>query len=112
VTLDRMPPATPRFNMPFELSLAIAFSQHSRHEWFVFEARPHRLTKSLSDLNGTDPHIHGDSPRGVLRALANVPVRRRQRPSARQLNNVYEDVRQAGREIQSRKPCTERHHGA
>src|SRR4051812_39541037 len=37
--------------MAFELGLAIAFSRASRHEWFVFEARPHRLTKSLSDLN-------------------------------------------------------------
>lgn len=94
-----MAPATPRFNMPFELGLAIAFSQDSKHEWFVFDARPHRLTKSLSDRNGTDPHIHGGSPRGVLRALANALVRQRERPSARQLDDVYEDVCQAGREI-------------
>jgi hypothetical protein len=77
VALDRVPPATPRFNMPFELGLAIAFSQNSKHEWFVFEARAHRLTKSLSDLNGTDPHIHRDRPDGVLRALASALVRQR-----------------------------------
>jgi hypothetical protein len=92
VSLDRVPPVTPRFNMPFELGLAIAFSQDSEHEWFVFEAQAHRLTKSLSDLNGTDPHIHGDRPEGVLRALANALVRQRHRPSARQLNDVYADV--------------------
>ncbi|HET9268795.1 MAG TPA: hypothetical protein VFO31_11555 [Vicinamibacterales bacterium] len=99
VTLDRTPPATPRFNMPFELGLAIAFSEDSKHEWFVFEARPHRLTKSLSDLNGTDPHIHSGSPSGVLCAMANALVRRRDRPSAQQLNEVYEDVCRAAREI-------------
>ena len=85
--------------MPFELGLAIAFSEESEHEWFVFEARSHRLTKSLSDLNGTDPHIHGGSPQGVLRAVANALVRQHERPSARQLNDVYEDVCRAGREI-------------
>lgn len=99
MTLDRVPPATPRFNMPFELGLAIAFSQDSTHEWFVFEARPHRLTKSLSDLNGTDPHIHGRRPEGVLRALANALVRQRNRPSARQLNDVYDDVTRAAQAI-------------
>ena len=85
--------------MPFELGLAIAFSEDSKHEWFVFEARPHRLTKSLSDLNGTDPHLHGDSPWGVLRALANALVRQGYRPSAQQLNDVYEDVCRAAQEI-------------
>jgi hypothetical protein len=99
VTLDRVPPSTPRFNMPFELGLAIAFSQRSRHEWFVFEARPHRLTKSLSDLNGTDPHIHRDRPEGVLRALASALVRQRARPSTTQLNEVYEDVSRAAQAI-------------
>ncbi len=31
--------------------------RHQKHEWFVLEARPHRLQRSLSDLNGTDPLI-------------------------------------------------------
>ena len=56
VELDSTPPATPRFNMPFELGLAVALekTQRGRHEWLVFEARPHRVWKSLSDLAGTD----------------------------------------------------------
>ena len=68
--------------MPFELGLAVASKPHGHHDWFVFEERRHRLTKSLSDLNGTDPHIHEGHPDGVLRALSNALVRRRHRPSA------------------------------
>lgn len=91
VTLDRTPPATPRFNMPFELGLAVALPP-GRHEWFVFEQRRHRLTKSLSDLNGTDLHIHDGHLDGVLHALANALVRREHRPSAAQWSAVYEDL--------------------
>jgi len=58
----------------------------------VFEQRQHRLTKSLSDLNGTDPHIHDGNPEGVLRALTNALVRRRHRPKAAELSAVYQDV--------------------
>jgi hypothetical protein len=56
VALDRTPPPTPRFNMPFELGLAVAWSVARRgfQEWFLFESKPHRLSKSLSDLNGTE----------------------------------------------------------
>jgi hypothetical protein len=45
--------------MPFELGLAVAIqvSRAQRHHWYVFEARRHRLNKSLSDLAGTDPAV-------------------------------------------------------
>jgi hypothetical protein len=43
VSLDRNPPATPRFNMPFELGLAVSPRRSRAHEWFVFEERRHRL---------------------------------------------------------------------
>ena len=75
VGLDRTPPfATPRFNMPFELGLAVAWekSNPKKHTWFVFESKTYRLQKSLSDLNGTDPHIHGGQGAGVMRELSNV----------------------------------------
>jgi hypothetical protein len=58
VGVDRKPPfATPRFNMPFELGLAVAWekSNPTKHNWFVFEAKAYRVQRSLSDLNGTDP---------------------------------------------------------
>jgi len=36
------------------------------------EAKRYRLQRSLSDLNGTDPLIHGGTPEGLLQVLANV----------------------------------------
>lgn len=58
--------------MPFELGLAVEASYRREHQWFVLEARPYRLQRSLSDLNGTDPLIHGGRPEGLLQVLANV----------------------------------------
>ncbi len=74
VTLEQRAPRTPRFNMPFELGLAVACSEwvERDHTWFVFESKRWRLQKSLSDLGGTDPYIHEGSPKGVLRQLCNT----------------------------------------
>lgn len=61
VQLDRASPRTPQFNMPFEIGLLLGYlsGTDDRHLWFVFESRERRLQKSLSDLDGTDPYIHG-----------------------------------------------------
>jgi hypothetical protein len=74
VELDRTPPATPRFNMPFELGLAVASAKldSSPHDWFVFETVHRRVSKSLSDLSGSDPHIHQGTVEGVMRELGNA----------------------------------------
>jgi hypothetical protein len=96
VQADPGHPRTPRFNMPFELGLTVACAklQRSRpHVWFVFEAVRHRLNKSLSDLSGTDPHIHQNRPRVLLRELANALVRARHQPSVEELEQVYADLR-------------------
>ena len=79
VEIDRNPPPTPRFNMPCELGLTITWEKlnPSRHTWFVFESRRRRLQKSLSDLDGTDPNIHGATVEGIMRELCNAFVRRR-----------------------------------
>lgn len=108
VELDRRPPPTPRFNMPFELGLAVAWAKtrRRRHEWFLFETQRHRIAKSLSDVNGTDPHIHGGTPLGVLRALTNALARTRHRPTVRELRAIYGDLRKAAtvirRDLQTR----------
>jgi hypothetical protein len=95
VTLDRNPPATPRFNMPFELGLAVATSlvTSRSHQWYLFEARPYRINKSLSDLNGTDPYIHGNQPEGVLRELTNALVLEHHSPTLEDLKVLYAMVR-------------------
>jgi hypothetical protein len=94
VEMDRTPPATPRFNMPFELGLAIAWEKlnPSRHTWFVCEARVRRLQKSLSDLDGTDANIHGGTVEGVMRELCNAFVRRGPRPSVPEMMRNYRRV--------------------
>lgn len=101
VQLDRNPPATPRFNMPFELGLAVDWSlgAGSGHEWFVFESNPYRLSKSLSDLNGTDPYIHEGTVQGVLRGLMNTLTRTTRRPELADMNAIYRDLRKAARKI-------------
>lgn len=81
--------------MPFELGLVVAHAKmESRsHKWFVFEARRHRLSKSLSDLDGTDPHIHNGKPGDLLAALTNVFGRSRNQPTARELGLIFADLK-------------------
>lgn len=63
------PLRVPRFNMPFELGIAYGLTHRQPHQFFIFEARDHRLQASLSDLNGHDPHIHGGTQDGILRCI-------------------------------------------
>jgi len=76
VYLSRTEPQTPRFNMPLELGLTITWAkiQPARHTWFVWESEPYRLQKSMSDLNGTDPHIHHGTVEGVMAELRSAFV--------------------------------------
>jgi hypothetical protein len=81
VELDRTHPPTPRFNMPMELGMAVAWAKlnPTGHIWFVFESQERRAQKSISDLNGTDCNIHGGTEEGVMRELCNAFVRRTRR---------------------------------
>jgi hypothetical protein len=94
VELNKSRPATPRFNMPFELGLSVAWERlgRSKHTWYVFEAQPRRLAKSLSDLNGTDEHVHGGTMDGVFRELCSAFVRPGNQPSVQQMRRVYREV--------------------
>jgi hypothetical protein len=94
VQLDRNRPPTPRFNMPFELGLAVAWGRlgRKRHTWFVFEQKARRLSKSLSDLDGTDAHIHGGSVEGIFREICNAFVRPGRQPSVQQMRAIYRGV--------------------
>jgi hypothetical protein len=96
VQLDRKRPQAPRFNMPFELGLVLGWLQTSRrsnHTWFVFEANKRRVSKSLSDLDGTDPYIHDDRPKGLFRELGNALVRSVDQPTVGQMYRVYRNIK-------------------
>jgi len=105
VELDRKRPRTPRFNMPFELGLAVAWErmQKEKHAWFVMESVNYRLAKSLSDLNGTDPHIHEGKISGVFRELGNVFERPGDQVSVQQMWRIYREVRDRIPEILKRR---------
>jgi hypothetical protein len=95
VGLDRNPPfATPRFNMPFELGLAVAWenSKPAKHTWFVFESTAYRVQKSLSDLNGTDPQIHDGKVSGVMRELSNVFRRPHNQPTVPEMMSAFNAI--------------------
>lgn len=96
VELSLDAPRCPRFNMPFELGLAAALAFSKRqHQWFVFESRPYRLQKSLSDVNGFDPYIHDGKPDGVLRELTNAFVAVRAQPEFADLRTLYRHLRKS-----------------
>ena len=87
--------------MPFELGLAVdwALAASPKHEWFVFESKSHRLQKSLSDLNGTDPYIHDGKADRVLWGLMNALTRKFHRPDFAELDGIYRDLHDAARKI-------------
>ena len=97
VELDERRPITPRFNMPFELGLAVAWEKldPGQHTWFVFETKLRRLEKSLSDLSGTDVYVHEGKPRGIFRELCSVFVRSQRQPDVEQMDLIYTGLKQA-----------------
>lgn len=95
----------PRFNMPFELGLAVAVAlsrpSGKRHRWRVLERVPHRLSTSLSDLGGYDPAIYEGTIAGLFRALTDLidvpqaPLRR-----GSDMMHVYREVRKVRATLQ------------
>jgi hypothetical protein len=88
--------ATPRFNMPFELGLAVAWqrAQPKRHTWFVFEAKSRRIERTLSDLSGTDVYIHHGRPSRVFSELTSAFVRSQRQPSVDQMRLIYKGLQE------------------
>lgn len=74
VQLSTGPTRVPRFNMPFELGIAVGLAQRPprRHQFRLLEERAFRLQHSLSDLNGYDPYIHHGMPAGMYDAVCDV----------------------------------------
>jgi hypothetical protein len=80
--------------MPFELGLAVGWekSNPTMHTWFIFETKTYRLQKSLSDLNGSDPQIHGGQASGVMRELSNVFRRPQDQPTVPEMMSTFNAV--------------------
>jgi hypothetical protein len=57
--------------------------------WFVFETKPFRVSKSLSDLSGTDIYIHGGTIRGIFQQLCNAFINQERQPSVTEMVSVY-----------------------
>ena len=62
-----------RFNMPFELGLACGLANYKgNHRFILLEKTPYRLDRTLSDLKGRDPLIHGGKPEGIVNCILDV----------------------------------------
>ena len=96
VQVSRAAPRTPRFNMPFELGLAVAHQKTGgEHTLFVFEQMSHRISKSLSDLDGSEVYLHHGKVNGVLAELSNAFVRSNRQPTLDQMRAIYRGLRRA-----------------
>jgi hypothetical protein len=96
VEVDARPPfCTPRFNMPFELGLAVAWKRTKgpSHRWLVFESIPRRIDKSLSDIKLADVYIHDGNARGVFRELRNALTRPHLRPTVPQMEGILIELK-------------------
>jgi hypothetical protein len=84
--------------MPFELGLVLGWlraNKRSKHTWFVFESVKRRMSKSLSDLDGTDPYLHDGRPGGVFRELGNALVRSANQLTVQHMWAIYTGIRKA-----------------
>ena len=88
-------PRVPRFNMPFELGLVVGRWHSTNHQFRILETKPHRIQKSLSDMNGFDPMIHGGTVEGVFDVISEAFAHLRSRPlsSTQDFALVYRAVR-------------------
>lgn len=95
VQLDRRPPPTPRFNMPFELGLIVGLDKARQRgrAWAVCESQEYRVQKSLSDLNGTDVYIHNGTIRGVFRECGSIFVGSKRQPAVQDMMRIYRILR-------------------
>jgi len=94
-----------RFNMPFELGIAFALSRVQKgHSFVMLEAKRHRLIKTLSDVNGIDPGIHGATVRGLNSCVLSSLGKPQGTPSPAAVSRIYRDLSKT-------VPVFKSHHG-
>ncbi|MGN6091432.1 MAG: hypothetical protein ACTHOL_03715 [Luteibacter jiangsuensis] len=94
----------PRFNMPFELGLAIGLKKgaQSRHSFLVLERDRFTSQRCLSDIAGQDLQAHGGSAVNVIRSVRNwllTESRRKSIPGPNLVIAAYENFQLALPEI-------------
>lgn len=96
----------PRFNMPFELGLAVAIARRAARprRFFLLERERHRLARTLSDLGGFDQLVYGQTPERLTELRHAHFVGSAPRPDRRQVKQVHEAVREVLPEMRA-------HHG-
>jgi hypothetical protein len=94
-----------RFNMPFELGIAVALSRiEGRHKFIMLEARRHRLQQTLSDANGIDPGTHGANVKGIISCVLSHLGKPRGNPDPRTVAHIH-------RQLWKTTPFLKRTHG-
>ena len=84
--------ALPRFNMPFELGMAVNEGFRTDHSWYIFDSQRYQAQTTISDLNGREVLSHGGSPEEVLRLLANNVVSGSAGRNLAAIREVYDRV--------------------
>lgn len=81
-----------RFNMPFELGLAcsLKLAEPRQYEILVFDSKPYRMDRRLSDYKGRDLYIHRGTRGGMIAALLDAFQSARIEASA--LSNALRDL--------------------
>ena len=82
-----------RFNMPFELGIAVALSRIERsHKFVLLEAKRHRLQRTLSDVNGIDPGIHNAAVKGVISCVLSQLGEPHGNPDAKTVASIHREL--------------------
>jgi hypothetical protein len=80
--------------MPFELGLACAIQEMGRkHQYYIFDAKPHRLEIHLNDINGIDPKIHASTPKGIITSVLDILDKPGGSPSAIEVTGLYRELK-------------------
>lgn len=92
--------ALPRFNMPFELGLAMGLKKgaQSRHSFLVLERVRFTSQRCLSDIAGQDLQAHEGDATKIVRGVRNwllTESKRKTIPGPRTITTAYENFRAA-----------------
>jgi hypothetical protein len=78
-----------RFNMPFELGIAVALQESQKNDYVVIDTTADGLNEVMSDIRGLDVEIFDGTPMGVFRILTNIFHRDDFQPAPRDFRRVF-----------------------